>query len=303
MNINDILNRYTILYGEDYPIISELERAFNSIDKSEQFSSLFKIAIVVASDDKLKDKVEAIQDALGSTTSVHDLVNIISGNQYYLPTAIKNVLRRFADFNLNDALSQGQIKSKLWITECMNDFQLDLGNNVYVCAGWYGLLSAFIFERTEFQGRILSFDIDPSAQNIADILNKPYVADNRFKAVTKDIHDLFYEDDFHTVEYYQYHDTHNYSVEMDEIHVENVSCIINTSCEHIENFDEWWANVPDGMLVILQNNDFVEHDDDTVVNTVKSEQRWVDRVNLTDLIYRGTLKLDKYKRFMVIGRK
>ena len=304
MIINDILNRYRILYGDNYPIIAELEKAFNSIDKSEQFSSLFKIAIEVANDERLKDQVDVIRDALGSNTSVHDLVDIITGNRFYLPTAFKNVLRRFSDVELNDAFSQGQLKSKLWISELVNDFQIDLGDSIYVCAGWYGVLPAILFERNNIKGNIYSFDINPEAENISDTLNKKYVSDGtRFKAITKDIHELNYSDDYHMATFYTYHDTHNFSLEMDELHVQNVSCVINTSCEHIEDFDEWWSRVPDGMLVILQNNNFVEHDDDTVVNTVPSEQRWVDKVNLTDLIYRGTLKLDKYNRFMVIGRK
>lgn len=299
-----ILNRYSILYGEEYPIIAELERAYNSVDKTTQFTSLFKVALEIANNPEMSFLNDAIRDFLGEKTGLHDLVNIVTENKYHIPTGLSNLLKRHSALELEDAFSIGQLKSKLWIAECINDFNIDLGDQVYICAGWYGVLSAILFEQTDFTGKILSFDIDPDAMNVADTLNKPYVSNgSRFKAVTKDIQDLFYEDDFHTVEYYQYHDTHNYSVEMDEIHTESVDCVINTSCEHIENFDEWWANVPEGMLVILQNNDFVEHDDETVVNTVKSEQRWVDKVPMTNLMYRGTLKLDKYKRFMVIGRK
>lgn len=299
-----ILNRYSVLYGEEYPIIAELERAYNSIDKTAQFTSLFKVALEIANNPDMSHLNDSIRDFLGEKTGLHDLVNIVTENKYHIPTGLSNLLKRYSALELEDAFSIGQLKSKLWIAECINDFNIDLGDQVYICAGWYGVLSAILFEQTDFTGKILSFDINPDAMNIADTLNKPYVSNgSRFKAVTKDIQDLFYEDDFHTVEYYQYHDTHNYSVEMDEIHTEKVDCVINTSCEHIEDFDEWWANVPEGMLVILQNNDFVEHDDDTVVNTVKSEQRWVDKVPMTNLMYRGTLKLDKYKRFMVIGRK
>ena len=33
--------------------------------------------------------------------------------------------------------------------------------------------------------------------------------------------------------------------------------IINTSCEHIVNFDEWYRKIPAGKLVILQSNDYI----------------------------------------------
>ena len=32
--------------------------------------------------------------------------------------------------------------------------------------------------------------------------------------------------------------------------------IINTSCEHIKDFDKWYAMIPKGKLVILQSNDY-----------------------------------------------
>ena len=85
------------------------------------------------------------------------------------------------------------------------------------------------------------------------------------------------------------------------------SCVINTSCEHIEDFDDWWDGIPEGMLVIMQNNDFDDEDhedhDDTVVNTVSSIEEWSKRLNVSETLYEGTLALDKYNRYMVIGYK
>jgi hypothetical protein len=84
----------------------------------------------------------------------------------------------------------------------------------------------------------------------------------------------------------------------------NATCVINTSCEHIENFDKWWAGIPDGMLVIMQNNDF---DDDEAhqhaEDTVTSLEEFSKRLNLSENYYEGTLALEEYNRYMVIGRK
>ena len=82
------------------------------------------------------------------------------------------------------------------------------------------------------------------------------------------------------------------------------TCVINTSCEHIIDFKSWWAGIPKGMLVIMQNNDFDDeeghdHADDTV--TSLKEFAW--RLNVSETLYEGTLALDKYNRYMVIGYK
>jgi hypothetical protein len=303
MNLNDILNRYSLLYGDEYPIISEF-RTINSIDKSEQFMSLFKIALEIANNPELQKHVDMIRDTLGDKTSFHELVDAITEHRYHIPMGLKNILKRFAHVDFNDALSNGQVRSKKWIADVVKELDIDLGDNIYICAGWYGVLAAILFEQLDIKGNIYSFDINPDAENIADTLNKKYVSDGtRFKAITKDIHELEYQDDYHLANFYTYHDTHAFSMDMEEIVVDEVSCVINTSCEHIDGFDEWWSNVPEGILVILQNNNFDDGTDETVVNNVASEQRWVDKVNLSELMYRGTLKLDKYNRFMVIGRK
>lgn len=305
MNVNDIINRYALLYGDEHPLIKELERSFNANTKSEQFSSLFKIAMEFSSNDKLRPYADMVRDTLGEASSIHDVVNIITQEKYHIPNGFKNLLIRFDGPILNDAFSQGQIQSKMWIADVINELDLNLGGTTYVCAGWYGLLSAMLFERcADKVEKIVSIDIDQRAENPADLLNLSYVMnDTRFKAVTKDIHDLEYRNDDFEATFYQYLDHQNYKIETHDMQVRRATCVINTSCEHIENFDEWWDNIPDGMLVIMQNNNFVEHDDDTVCNTVASEQRWVDKLDLDELYYRGTLELPKYKRFMVIGRK
>ena len=54
-----------------------------------------------------------------------------------------------------------------------------------------------------------------------------------------------------------------------------------------------------GALVILQNNNFVEHDDETVVNTKTNVDTWTE-LKLSKEIF-GTLELEHYNRYMIIG--
>ena len=75
--------------------------------------------------------------------------------------------------------------------------------------------------------------------------------------------------------------------------------IINTSCEHIEKFTEWFNAIPKGKLVALQTNnyfDLPEH-----VNCVKTLAEFKEQAPLSDVIFGGSLKLEKYTRFMLIG--
>ena len=32
--------------------------------------------------------------------------------------------------------------------------------------------------------------------------------------------------------------------------------VINTSCEHLPDFDRWWKRIPAGQQVVLQSNDY-----------------------------------------------
>jgi len=55
--------------------------------------------------------------------------------------------------------------------------------------------------------------------------------------------------------------------------------------------------------VILQNNDFIEHDDETVVNTKTDVDSWAKELNMSKELFRGTLALEYYNRYMIIGEK
>lgn len=331
MNASDLINRYAMLYGDKFPTIRELERAINS----SELSSVFKlVADATSSEEKAQlindlrnitierpnihllfrlmeaidpdnEKIELLRHNIVLKSKIHETIDEVTMGQYLIPSGIRRLTSKFDGPALTDALSQGQIESKLWLVNTVAELDLDLGKMVYVCAGWYGVLAALMFERISNRfGKVYSFDIDPSTENPADQLNKEYVeVSSRFKAIVKDIHDLTYKNEIHDVIYYKYHTEQSYEINMTEVEADDVTCVINTSCEHVENFDEWWDNIPKGMLVIMQNNNFVEHDDHTVVNTIKSEQRWVDKLNVSKLLYRGTLSLPKYNRFMVIGRK
>ena len=66
---------------------------------------------------------------------------------------------------LKDALSDGQLNSKLWLLDKIKG--IDLGT-VFICAGWYGVLATMMFEdENVYVDKIRSFDIDDSCWKVA----------------------------------------------------------------------------------------------------------------------------------------
>ena len=194
----------------------------------------------------------------------------------------------------NDCFSRGQIESKLWLVKELTKLNLDLGT-VFLCAGWYATLATMLFESNVKVDKIRSFDIDPSCVDIAEVFNKQWFTNQwHFKSITQDIMDINYNE--HT--WQQWSNANN---RMSYPITDVPDTIINTSCEHIENFDEWYAKIPAGKLVILQSNNFFEVDEH--VNCSIDIDDFSRQTPLTSVLYSDSLQLEKYTRYMRIGYK
>ena len=192
----------------------------------------------------------------------------------------------------NDCFSRGQLQSKLWLVDELKKCNVDLGT-VFLCAGWYATLATMLFESNIKVDKVRSFDIDPSCRSIAETFNKPWVKDNwQFKSSIKDIMDINYEFESYEV-----------------IRADGTTCpladtpdtIINTSCEHIENFAEWYDLIPNGKLVILQSNNFFEVEEH--INCATDLDVFSKMAPMEHVYYKGELELEKYTRYMKIGYK
>jgi len=208
-------------------------------------------------------------------------------------SAFKNFFVNNIDID-DDCFSRGQLQSKLWLVKELKKLKVDLGT-VYLCAGWYATLATMLFESGMKVDKIRSFDIDPSCVDIAETFNKPWFVDNwRFKAVTKDIMHITYDEHW-------WESWSNANNRMSKPILDIPDTIINTSCEHIPNFAEWYAKIPDGKLVVLQSNNYFEIDEH--VNCVNDIYEFKTMAPMTTLLYRGEIELSKYTRFMLIGYK
>jgi hypothetical protein len=191
-----------------------------------------------------------------------------------------------------DCFSRGQLQSKLWLVSELKNLDVGLGT-VFLCAGWYGTLAVMLFESGIKIDKIRSFDIDPGTVDIAEVFNKLWFTNKwQFKSLIQNIQDIDYRE--HTWQYWS-----NANNRMSYPITDVPNTIINTSCEHIENFKEWYNKIPTGKLVVLQGNNYFEIPEH--VNCSKDIEEFSNKSPMTTVLYKGALELPKYTRFMKIG--
>ena len=189
-----------------------------------------------------------------------------------LQSSIGNIVEKYPNARWKDVFRENQLESKSWLVKQLQHWDTDLGI-VYICGGWYGVLSSMLFISKLPINRIYSYDIDPFSTQIANDINS-FKHINRFMAITEDIHNLDYN---------------------------KCDTIINTSCEHIKNFSDWYDNIPDNKLLVLQSNnmsDWHEH-----VNCIESLEEFKQQCYISNLLYSGELENEEFTRYMLIGRK
>ena len=280
METHKILDRFEMLYPLNSKV-ADLRRA--CIDKD--LHSVFRLI-----DDETKEDLRKIilEDNQWSLWKILDS---------YVDTRFVQSLKSFVVNEITwdeDCFSQGQIKSKMWLLEELKKLKLDLGT-VFLCAGWYGTLATMLFESKIKVDKIRSFDIDESCVEVAEIFNKPWFVDEwKFKSITDDIMNIDY--DKHVWQFWS-----NKNNRMSRPITDVPNTIINTSCEHIHDFELWYNKIPKGKLIILQGNDYFELNEH--VNCSADQDSFSEKAPMTDTLYLGTIDCGKYKRFMKIGLK
>jgi len=179
------------------------------------------------------------------------------------------------EFNAN-AFSHGQITSKLWL--CQELEQLAWTSNyTQVYGGWHGLVSFLLLSREKFQvNRIESFDMDPSCEAIANLINENWLKQGKFNAYTEDC-----------------------NIPMLGI----PDLVINTSTEHFSSL-AWFDKIPKGTRVALQGNNMA-HDDHVVHSNSLTD--FANQFKLADVAYSGSRDFKyptwSFTRYMIIGTR
>lgn len=321
METYKLLDRFELLYPTKSKL-SDLRRVYNDQDLSSLFRlvgadeelrkaiieknlhSIFRVVESYDIEDLRKSVLEENLHSIFRLINDEDLRKLVlEDNTWKLWSILDRYVSTqfiwaFKDFFINetnidqDCFSRGQLSSKLWLIKELKKLDLDLGT-VFLCAGWYATLATMIFENGIKVNKIRSFDIDPTCWKIAETFNKPWVKEDwKFKSSTSDIFNIEY-------------DQHTYNVNRADGTVceltDSPDTIINTSCEHIDNFSKWYNLIPDGKLVILQSNDYFSVEEH--VNCSKSISQFSKSCPMRETLFEGELFLPEYTRFMKIGYK
>ncbi len=308
LDIYQLLDRFELLFPENTDLTDlrrgyidqDLNSIFRLCYKYGELSQGFEICDVHSS--VVEQNLHAIFRIINSENlrkvllednywSLWKLLEEIQPTQFV--TAFKNFYVNETEFSV-DCVSRGQLESKLWLVNTLKKLDVDLGT-VFLCAGWYGTLATMIFESGVKVDKIRSFDIDETTVDIAEVFNKTWFVDNwKFKSIVDDINNINFHE--HIWQFWS-----NANNRMSKPIVDRPDTIINTSCEHIENFDEWYAKIPEGKLVILQSNNYFEVEEHT--NCSETIGGFALQSPMKEELFSGELTLPKYKRFMRVGYK
>ena len=301
----ELLDRFELLYPKNSKL-ADLRRAY--IDKD--LSSIFRLSTQSSISGDLEDLRKIVIEK-----NLHSLFRLINNDELRKLVLEDNIWKlwpildrhvstqftaAFKNFFVNetiidsDCFSRGQLQSKLWLVKELKKINPYLGT-VFLCAGWYATLATMLFETNLKIDKIRSFDIDTNCVDIAEVFNKPWFTDQwKFKSLTQDIMDIDYSG--HTWQYWS-----NANNRMSYPITDTPNTIINTSCEHITNFAEWYDKLPYNVLIVLQSNNYFEIEEH--INCSIDLEDFSRQTPLTNVLYKGSLELEKYTRFMRIGFK
>jgi hypothetical protein len=206
----------------------------------------------------------------------------------------QNLVRTLTNFpQYSEAFAYGQLDSKQWLLEeATKVWGKHWGKTVFVLAGWVGLLPRMMYDQQIKAEKIRSFDLDARANQASESINQKEVQqDWSYKSATCDILQMTYPLTYKVLR------KDGSACELEDM----PDVVINTSCEHIQDIDGWWGQIPSGTKVILQSNDGFHIPGH--VNCFKSLQDFSRAMKLSRIDYEGEKALPEFTRFMLIGLK
>lgn len=205
-----------------------------------------------------------------------------------------------------DAFSSGQVGSKLWMAQLLEKLAPAYGqpgpHTVWIYGGWQGVLGFLLLSRQGAGGeflieRVRSFDLDPEATEIANVLNENWVwREWQFRAFTADCNDVLKDVSAEEA--------------CEPAYGPLPTVVINTSVEHFAE-RTWFERIPKGTIAVLQASDF-DHDGvaSEHAKEFQSDAAFAAAYPMGELWFSGSLSFeygegDKawgFQRRMLIGR-
>lgn len=176
------------------------------------------------------------------------------------------------------ALNQDQVPSKLWLIEHLAGTLPMADSRILVVGGWFGVLPLLLqCLHPSWRVRADLIDLDPAACEVATTLLAGVVDD--VTIACRDAQDIEYV----------------------EFRRRPRGIVVNTICEHMSDFTDWFERIPPGQAIALQSNDHRGCSEHT--NCVASLEELEAQAPLSETLFRGTLPLPRFRRFMLIGRR
>ena len=234
--------------------------------------------------DSTKDRVNGSEDKEELYCDILEGLSVFFGSTFV--TDILSTISQYPAPTIGHALNYKQVTCKKWLIDTLAKTSGTEFGTVYVLGGWYAVLAAMVLHDPRFSiHKVVSIDVDPKCKPISESLNRTNVECGKFESVTADILSL------------------DYVGMLGQSNNENQrsDLVINTSCEHLSEFDAWFAKIPSQTLLALQSNDYFscgEH-----INCVENLDAFKRQAPLSNLKYQGQMKVKRYTRFMLIGNK
>lgn len=176
------------------------------------------------------------------------------------------------------ALNRDQVPSKMWLIEHLASSMRLQGSRILVVGGWFGVLPLLLqCLYPSWRIRTDLIDLDPAACEVARTLLEGVVEDSTIAC--RDAKEIDYV----------------------EFRREPRGIVVNTVCEHMSDFADWFERIQPGQAVALQSNDHRGCSEHT--NCVASLEELEAQAPMAEKCFRGTLPLANFQRFMLIGRR
>jgi len=233
-----------------------------------------------------------VAQQLGNYRNAMDfLTHYLPGVNDDLTERLKKIIYAYPNVDMGEYLNKDNAKLYSWIAQSLtHSFGQKYLGTIYVLGGGMGLLPAMLFDTKLKFENIRSFDINGTAQFLADeMMAEELLSDWRFKATTQDLYNIGYDENvFSTVL-----PDGTFSTPFQEI----PGTVINTNVSYIENYEEWWKMIPDMRRVVIVGE--TGH----VPRPFSSSNAFNRKFPLSYSTYSGSTQIGEKYFFMKIGYK
>lgn len=143
-------------------------------------------------------------------------------------------LIEFSPPTLSGSFHRGLVFNKLWLIRELEKIK-DNFSTIYILGSWYGNLSILLSRSDVTYEKIINVDSDNKVVKIGHKLAKSLRIDSNIEPMVKDANELDYRQ------------------------LDSDGLVINCSCHDMDGSD-WFHNIPDGVMVVLQTRDDVDCD-------------------------------------------